>query len=120
MPEVLWVLGMLLALGALGALRLVPWQGLLSTGYDLMLDSAALGIPLEIVYFAALALALRYSGRLPRGWYWKSFEHHHLLGPRQKWLVLPWFFSGALSFLGIVFGIALTVLGMTAAVVQTR
>jgi hypothetical protein len=120
MPEVLWVLGMLLALGAFGAVRLVPWSNLLSTGYDLMLDSAALGIPLEIIYFVALPLALRYSGRLPRGWYWKSFEHHHLLGPRQKWLVLPWFFSGALSFLGIVFGIALTVLGMIAAVVQTR
>jgi hypothetical protein len=120
MPEVLWVVGMLLVLSALGAVRLVPWSNLLTVGYDLMLNSASLGIPLEIVYFAALGLSLWYSGRLPRGWYWKSFEHHHLLEPRQKWLVLPWFFAGALSFLGIVFGIAITVLGMIAAVVQTR
>jgi hypothetical protein len=120
MPEALWVLSLLLLLGALGAVRLVPWSDLLAFGYELMLDSATLGIPIEGVYFLALWLALRYSGRLPQGWYWKSFEHHHLLTPRQKLLVLPWFFTGALAFLGIVLGIAITMLGMVAAAVQSR
>ena len=120
MPEVLWVLGMLLLLGALGAVRVVPWSTLLDTGYEVMLDSAAVGIPTELVYYVALPVALRYSGVLPRGWFWRPFEHHHRLSRVQKWLVLPWFFTGALAFLGIVFGIAVTVLGMIAAVVQTR
>jgi hypothetical protein len=38
----------------------------------------------------------------------------------QKAVVLPWFFTGAVAFLGIVLGIGITVLGMIAAVVQTR
>jgi hypothetical protein len=120
MPELLWVLAMLLLLGGLAAVQLVPWQSLLGVGYDLMLSSAGIGIPLEVVYFVALALALRHSGTLPRGWYWRTFEHHHLLSPGQRLLVLPWFFTGAVAFLGIVLGIATTVLGMIAAVVQSR
>src|SRR5262245_29935073 len=120
MPEVLWVLALLLLLGGLSAVQLVPWQNLLGVGYDLMLNSAGIGIPLELVYFVTLALALKHSGRLPHGWYWRTFEHHHLLSRAQRLLVLPWFFTGALAFLGIVFGIAVTVLGMIAAVVQSR
>jgi hypothetical protein len=120
MPEVLWVMGMLLALGALGAVRLVAWSTLLSAGYDLMLDSASVGIPTELVYYVALPLALRHSGSLPRGWYWRPFEHHHRLSRLQKAMVLPWFFTGAVGFLGIVLGIGIAVLGMIAAVVQTR
>ena len=120
MPEIVWVVGMLLLLGALGAVQLVPWSDLLSMGYALMLDSASLGIPLEIIYFTALGLALRRSGKLPAGWYWKSFDHHHLLSQSEKVVVLPWFVTGALAFLGITLGIAITVLGMIAAVVQSR
>lgn len=120
MPEILWVLALLLLLGALGAVQVVPWSNLLSLGYELMLDSAAIGIPLELAYFTALFLALRRSGKLPAGWYWKSFEHHHLLTRREKLAVLPWFVIGALAFLGIVLGIAITVLGMIAALVQSR
>lgn len=120
MPELLWVLGMLLVLGALGTVRLVAWSTLLSAGYDLMLDSASVGIPTELVYYVALPLALRHAGGLPPGWFWRPFEHHHLLSRFQKLIVLPWFFTGAIAFLGIVLGIGITVLGMIAAVVQTR
>src|SRR6476659_6397236 len=104
MPEIVWVVSMLLLLGALGAVQLVPWSDLLATGYALMLDSASIGIPLELIYFAALALALRRSGQPPVGWYWKSFDHHHLRSQGEKIAVLPWFVTGALAFLGIVFG----------------
>ncbi len=120
MPEVVWVVGIVLLLGALGLVQVVPWPDLMRAGYDLMLDSAGLGIPLELLYFASLAIALRQSGRLVTGWYWKPFLHHHLLTREQKFLVLPWFITGSLAFLGIVLGIALTVLGMIAAVVQSK
>ena len=120
MPEVLWVLGLLFALGALGVVQLVPWPDLMRAGYDLMIDSAGLGIPLELVYFASLAFALRQSGKLVHGWYWRPFMNHHLLSREQKLLVLPWFVSGALAFVGIVLGIGITVLGMVAAFVQSR
>jgi hypothetical protein len=119
-PELVWVAAVMLLLGAVGAVELVPWVQLLSSGNALMLDSAALGIPLEIVYFVALAIALTRAGQRPRGWYWRSFQHHHLLTRLQKFLVLPWFVLGALSFLSIVLGIAIAVLGMIGAIVQPR
>ncbi len=118
MPEALWVVGLLLLFGAVGAARLVAWTTLLAAGNSLMLGSAALGVPLELLYYALLAATLSWNGTRPRGWYWRPFEHHHLLGRGQKLLVLPWFFAGALSFLAIVLGIAVTLLGMVAAAIQ--
>ena len=120
MVEALLVLAMLLLIGAFGAVKLVPWDQLLTFGKALMLGSAAFGIPLEAVYFTALGIALTGSGRRPLGWYWRPFLHHHLLSARQKFCVLPWFVTGALAFIGIVFGIAITVLGMIAAAMQSR
>jgi hypothetical protein len=75
-------------------------------------------VPLEILYFAALGIALTLSGTRPRGWYWRPFHHHHLLSKPQKWLVLPLYYAGALSFAGIVLGILVVLLGMVAAVRQ--
>ena len=120
MPEIIWVVAVMLLLGAVGAVQVVPWAQLIGSGNALMLDSAALGIPLELVYFVALGVALTYTGRRPRGWYWRPFQHHHLLSRAQKLLVYPFYVSGALAFLSIVIGIAVTVLGMIGAVVQTR
>jgi hypothetical protein len=120
MAEVLWVTAMLLLMGAFGAVRLVPWLDILWAGKIMMLGSAGIGVPLEIVYFTTLGAALSWSGRRPAGWYWRPFLHHHLLSPRQKLVVLPWYMTGALAFVGIVLGIGVTVLGMIAAAVQSR
>jgi len=117
-PELLWVIAVLLMIGAAAAIEIVPWPIMLEFGNDFMLSSAALGVPLELLYFMALAWTLGYSGVRPPGWYWRSFKHHHLLGPRQRWIVLPLFYAGALSFLAIVLGIAIAVLGMISAVLQ--
>jgi hypothetical protein len=119
-PEVLWVVGLLLLFGAVGAVQLVPWVTLIQIGNALMLDSAALGVPLELVYYALLGGILTWTGQRPNGWYWRPFLHHHLLSRGQKLLVLPWFFAGALSFLSITLGIAVALLGMLAAAVQAR
>ena len=74
--------------------------------------AAAIGIPLQALYFGALGLALTWSGVRPEGWYWRPFAHHHLLSPAQRWLVLPLFWAGAIAFLVILLGIATTVLGL--------
>src|ERR1041384_7301661 len=105
MPEALWVIGMLLLTGAFAAIKLVAWIDLLWVGKTLMLDSAALGIPLEAAYFAVLGASLSWSGAKPRGWFWRPFQHHHLLSRGQRLLVLPLFGAGSLAFLGIVLGI---------------
>lgn len=111
MHEALWVLGLLLVVGAYAAIGLVPGDVLVLTGQYVMLGSAAVGVPLELLYFALLAWALRLNGTAPDGWYWRSFNHHHLLTRQQRFLVLPPFYAGALAFLGIALGIAIVLLG---------
>jgi hypothetical protein len=117
MGELLWAGLVLVALGALTATQLFPWYQLVENGNSLMLAAAAIGIPVEGVYFGLLHLALGKVGR-PEGWYWRTFAHHHLLETRQRWLVLPWFYVGALAFLGMTLGIGLVILGFVAAVRQ--
>jgi hypothetical protein len=119
MAEAVWALVLLVVLGAITAARTFAWGELIEVGQALMLRASAIGIPLELVYFALLALALRNNPARPRGWYWRSFEHHHLLTRTQRLRVLPFFFLGALAFLGIALGIGLVLLGAIAAL-QTR
>ena len=111
MQELFWVLGLLAIIGAWAAVGLVPGDALVYGGQYLMLTAAALGIPLELLYFALLAWALHFNGQPPKGWYWRSFDHHHGLTPLQRQLVLPPFYAGALAFLAIGLGIAIVVLG---------
>ena len=114
MQELLWVIGLLALVSAWAAVRLVPGFVIVFAGQTLMLGSAAVGIPLELVYFALLAWALHANGEVPKGWYWRSFAHHHLLTRQQRLWVLPPFYAGALAFLGIGLGIAIVVLGFIA------
>lgn len=118
MHEVGFVIGLLLLTLAYASVGLVPWYVMVEAGRSLMLGAAALGIPLELVYFAALARALRANGDAPPGWYWRSFLHHHLLTPGQRPWVLAPFYAGALSFAAIALGIAIVLLGFVAAVTQ--
>jgi hypothetical protein len=111
MQESLWVLGLLLAVGAYAAVRAVPADQLVLAGQYVMLRSAAVGVPLEIVYFGLMAWALRSNHDAPRGWHLRSFEHHFRLRPWQRVWILPLFYAGALAFLGIVLGILISVLG---------
>jgi hypothetical protein len=115
MLEVLWVLGMLLAVGGYAAFCSVPAEQLVIAGQYVMLGSAALGVPLEVVYFGLLAWALHANGDSPQGWYLRSFKHHVRLQAWQRLWILPLFYVGALAFLGIVFGIAISLLGFVAA-----
>lgn len=116
--EAVWALLVLLALGAVAAVSLFQWGDLVELGQALMLRSAAVGIPLELLYFGLLALTIARRADCPRGWYWRSFAHHHLLTRAQRLWILPVFYAGALVFLGIALGIALVMLGLLAALRQ--
>lgn len=106
------VIGLLALFVLVGVARSIPWHVLLEYGQQMMLGAAAVGIPLELVYFLLLGGALWHSGDPPRGWYWRSFEHHHRIEPAMRWLVLPPFYLGALAFLVITLGISVVVLAL--------
>jgi hypothetical protein len=120
MHETAWVIGLVVLIAAYASVGIVPWYELVMLGQTVMLWSATIGIPLELLYFAAFALALRANGQPPKGWYWRSFVHHHLLEPSQKPWVLAPFYAGALAFLAIALGIGIVLLGFVAAVAQYR
>lgn len=119
MQEALWAGLLMLGLCVLAALAMLPWEQVMSAGRTLMLASAAVGLPVELVYFTLLGIALGRTGARPTGWYWRSFAHHHLLSPRARGLVLPWFYLGALAFLGIGLGILIVVLAFVSAIRQS-
>lgn len=110
------MLALLLVAVAYAAVSSVAGDQLLLVGLDVMLASAAVGIPLEALYFLLLAWALHANRRAHRGWYWRSFDHHDSLSPAQRRFILPIFYTGALAFLGIVLGISICILGFLALV----
>ncbi len=118
MLELAWAFLVLIGLGAVTATVLVPWQDLLQAGQSLMLSSAAIGIPLEIFYFALLGYLLGRGRTRPKGWQWRSFVHHQELSTRERWFVLPLFFGGALAFLFSALGIGLVLIAFVAAARQ--
>lgn len=113
MKEAGWVLGALVVMVLLGIARAVPFLDLIALGQSVMHYGAGVGVPLEIVYFSALRVCL--ADQRPVGWYWRPFAHHHLLQPRQRWLVLPFYVLGALSFAVATLGIAIVVLAVVTA-----
>lgn len=116
MLEILWAVLLLIAMAGFAAAAMFPWEQVMNVGNSLMLLSAALGIPFELVYFALLGVALGRTGDRPKGWYWRSFAHHRLLSRRARFVVLPWFYAGALCFLGIGLGILIVLLSFVVAV----
>ena len=101
-----------------GAAQTLPWHALFDLGQAMMFRAAFVGIPAEIAYYAATGIALRYSRVAPPGWYWRSFEHHHLLTRGQRWAILPLFWLGAAAFVVVVLGILILVLSV--AIAATR
>ena len=95
-----------------GAAQTLPWHALFDLGQHMMFRAAWIGIPTELTYYAATAVALHRSGPPPPGWYWRSFEHHHLLTRTQRLVILPLFGLGAAAFAVAVVGIAILVLSV--------
>lgn len=112
--ELIWIGAIVVLMGVASAFFLVPWEILITVGNAMGVGSVALGVPLEVVYFALLAWALERNGGAPKGWYWRSFAFHDRLSPRERTIVLPWFYLGALCFLGATLGIVIVFLGALA------
>lgn len=112
MKETWWVVLALVVMVLLGLVRAVPFLDLIALGQGVMLYGAGFGVPFELVYFAALGMSLGATGRRPAGWYWRPFAHHHLLDANRRWLVLPFYYLGALSFAVATLGIAIVVLSI--------
>ncbi len=112
MPIELIIVGaILLCFAAIAALALAPPLALLKAGVALGIGAAAIGVPLQIIYFAALRAVLNKSGVLPKGWYWRTFAHHHLLNKHQRKFVLPWFWAGFVAFVVVSLGLLIVLLG---------
>jgi len=118
MRESAFALGIVVVLGLLAAVMTLPPETVMLNGQVVMLGAGAVGMPLEVVYFTALGLTLWRRSVLPPGWYWRSFEHHHLLVGAERWLVLPWFYVGAISFLICTIGICVTASGLVATIAR--
>lgn len=116
MRETAVALGVLVALSFIAWLLTLPPAAVMLTGQTIMLGGGAVGIPLEAVYYALLGAALYRRSVLPEGWYWRPFEHHHLLRRGEGWLVLPFFWTGLLAFVVCMIGIAVTTVGLVATV----
>jgi len=69
----------------------------LHAGWVFMIQLGLASVVCEVLYFQALFVSLRANGEVPERWYERSFDHHHLLSLRQKVLVLPFFWAGALG-----------------------
>lgn len=115
----LWAGLIALILAAVAATQMVPWYDLVDSGYRLMMGSAGIGIPVEIVYFTLVWRALKRDGPAPQGWYWRSYLHHGRLDRGQRRWVLPWFYVGIVAFTGISLGSGVVVLGFIAAARQS-
>lgn len=118
MREALFVFGIILVLLLIVGVSTSPPEDVLLAGQSLMVGGGAVGVPLEAVYFSTLGIALHRRGVLEEGWYWRSFDHHELLLGAERWLVLPWFYLGALSFLVGVFGILISAAGLVTSLLQ--
>lgn len=102
--ELLVVAVVALVLGAIGVVRFVDPATVMLLGREIMLGSIAVAIPFELAYFGGLAWAAR-RGDFPRGWYWRSYEHHQRLSGGERRWVLSCFMVGSLCMVVSVLGI---------------
>ncbi len=112
MKEAWWVIAAVGLMMLVGVARALPFMDVLRVGQATMLYGAGIGVPLEVAYFAALGVSLRMNRTLPKGWFWRPFDHHHLLSPRQRLAVLPFYVTGALSFALATLGILIVLIAI--------
>ena len=109
MREVLYAFGLFAIIGLIGLVAFLDPVQVMAWSQTLMVWGVTLAAPFELAYFAGLGRALHRTDA-PRGWYWRSFDHHKALGPRERYLVLGCFAVGstlmALASLAVVVVIA--------------
>lgn len=110
--ELALVVAVVLLLVCVSLLSTIGWFTLVRMSLAISVASAMVGIPLEAVYFGMMIFIARREGNWQRGWIWRSFEHHARLSRAQRWVILPFFFLGAMAFAIASLATAATVFGL--------
>jgi hypothetical protein len=78
-------------------------------GRHVMLSAFSASFPFWVSYFFGMAVVAR-RRTLPRGWYWRSYEHHASLVGLQRYLILGSFIMATLTLTVSGFGIVAVVI----------
>jgi hypothetical protein len=118
--EALLVLGVVATLaGAALLAAVVEPDVLLQAGAWITVVGLAIGVPAGCGYHVVLYRALRARGRPPARWWLRPVDLHVLLHGRDRSRVLGWFVLGGATFLMVVIGCAVVVLGLLALLSST-
>jgi hypothetical protein len=113
-PEVLETVAVVAGVALLGTLAFLvaslPPMSLLWSAATVIGIGCAVGIPTGVGYHVVLRRELMRVGPLPQGWLWSPTKHHDQLDPAGMSRVRPWLWSGGMSFLVIMLGLALMTL----------
>jgi hypothetical protein len=113
MAETLIVLVLLLLLSGAGwAALLLPWQAIAIAGAVCAGFGLLLGVPTGVFYHVRLHAELAPRGVLSARWWWNPVQFHRHLAEHERGRVMPWFYAGAIGFVLIVIGCAITLLGV--------
>lgn len=118
MNEAVLALLVVLALAALGAATLLPWDVLLQAGWALTLIGFVVGVPAGVVYHVLLHRALAPRGALEPGWIWRPIAQHVHLRTHERRPVLLWCRIGAGGFVVIALGLLAFGLSVVSAVAR--
>ena len=110
MAELLLVAALLVALvGAALVLTKLAWDLMLIGGLGLLVVGLGVGIPTGVVYHVLLHRACRQ--RLPVRWWLHPTDHHDLIPPERRRVVLGWCYTGAAGCGVALLGCGLIALG---------
>lgn len=90
----------------------LPWDWLIAGGLALGLLGLALGVPTGLVYHLRLREALLREHALERRWWLRPVSLHERITAPDMGRVLPWFRAGAASFVVVILGSVLMVIGV--------
>ncbi|MCP4674868.1 MAG: hypothetical protein GY854_05035 [Deltaproteobacteria bacterium] len=112
MRELLLVIVLVVVFAALGAVALVSWRTLFYVSIWLVVIGIVVGVPTGFIYHVLLYRKLKPRDEIPRGWVWGPIRLNAKLTPRERLLVLPWCYVGAMGFFVIIVGFVLIVASM--------
>lgn len=111
MLETVFVVAGVSVLGTLAFLvASLPPLTLLWSAAGVIGVGCAVGIPAGVAYHVVLRRELLRLGPLPQGWLWSPTKFHERLDVAGMGRVRPWLWSGGMSFLVIMVGLALLTL----------
>lgn len=102
--ELLFALGIVVALGGLAGLWALAPTTLLMVGFWTTLGGLALGVPTGVLYHVELHRSLSACSRLPARWWVAPTSLHGEIPREDRVRVLGWCYAGAAGFVVTVIG----------------